>query len=85
MFLHLFHINFGNKISNLYPLDKAIRNHIFINRNVRWFASIKEIAIDTLAHDLSKRLEDYLFDDGSNVLISFERDIKNILTGYFGK
>ena len=45
----------------------------------------KEIAIDILAQDLSKRLEDYLFDDGSNVLRDFNRDINDILTEYFGK
>ena len=44
----------------------------------------KEIAIDILSQDLSKRLEDYLFDDGSNVQRDFTKAIENILTEYFG-
>ena len=74
-----------------YSLDNFIRENDTDNKVKKAIADCitenmtKEIAIDTLAHDLSKRLKDYLFDDGSNVLRSFEKDIKNILTEYFGK
>ena len=74
-----------------YSLDNFIRENDTDNKVKKAIADCitenmtKEIAIDTLVNDLSKRLEGYLFDDGSNVLRDFERDIKNILTGYFGK
>ena len=75
----------------MYSLEEFIRKNDSDNMVKKVIADCiienmtKEIAIDILTQDLSKRLEDYLFDDGSNVLRSFERDIKNILTGYFGK
>ena len=75
----------------MYSLDSFIRENDTDNKVKKAIADCitenmtKEIAIDTLVNDLSKRLEGYLFDDGSNLLRGFERDIKNILTEYFGK
>ena len=75
----------------MYSLDSFIKKNDTDNKVKKAIADCitenmtKEIAIDTLVNDLSKRLEGYLFDDGSNLLRDFERDIKNILTEYFGK
>lgn len=50
----------------------------------------KEVALDTLANDLQKRLYDYIWssddldiDDGSNVQRDFIKEIKRILSEYF--
>ena len=75
----------------MYSLDSFIRENDTDNKVKKAIADCiienmtKEIAIDTLVNDLSNRLEGYLFDNGSNVLRGFERDIKNVLTEYFGK
>ena len=50
----------------------------------------KEIALDTLAEDIQKRLYDFIYDseeldidDGSNVKRDFTKAIRNILSEYF--
>ena len=50
----------------------------------------KEVALDTLANDLQKRLYGYIWssddldiDDGSNVQRDFIKEIRNILAEYF--
>ena len=74
----------------MYSLDGFIRENDSDNMVKKAIADCiiknmtKEIAIDILSQDLSKRLEDYLFDDGSNVQRDFTKAIENILTEYFG-
>ena len=80
-----------------YSLDNFIRENDTDNKVKKAIADCitenitKEIAIDTLAHDLQKRLYDFIddsedlwIDDGSNVQRDFTKTIINILTEYFG-
>ena len=80
-----------------YSLDNFIRENDTDNKVKKAIADCitenitKEIAIDTLAYDLQKRLYDFIddsenlwIDDGSNVQRDFTKAIVNILTEYFG-
>lgn len=81
----------------MYSLDSFIRENDTDNKVKKAIVDCitenmtKEIAIDTLAHDLQKRLYDFIddnedlwIDDGSNVRRDFTKTIVNILTEYFG-
>ena len=71
-----------------YDTEGIIRKSICeaVSRNMT-----KELAIDSLATDLQKRMYDFIFfsddmsiDDGSNVERGFREAVKTILLEYFG-
>lgn len=80
----------------MYTLDDFIRKNDTDNKIKNAIANCitenmtKEVALDTLAEDLQKKLYGYIFvssdldiDDGSNVQRAFIKEIKNILSEYF--
>lgn len=80
----------------MYSLDEFIRKNDTDNTVKKAIAKCltenmdKEVAMDILAHDLQKRLYNFIFDteelsidDGSNVQRDFIKTIKDILSEYF--